>query len=520
MCSVHKETPSLNINKETEQTKKVFFYKMSDRLLKNFKYQESNTMNAIKTKQNSINNQNEATSTIADTPRHLNETDLLDITLYQNAVLDFIRDSDTPITIAFQGEWGCGKTSMMNCIRESLCQEKNQLFHDIWINTWQFALLDSPAQATMNIIQSIIKQLIAIDEPNILKRKRKLEVFVPIIKKLKIEVPAALTRYLVEKYLPAELSSNINKVIGNIVASFNAKQMRDPDPASAVEQLKIKISELIDNIINKDSQNNTQNRSGFIFFIDDLDRIEPTLAVKILEILKNIFDFEYCIFILAVDYKAIIKGLEPKFGKLTDENEHEFRSYFDKLIQLPLSLPISTYDIKLFIKTNFTKISYFTDNELSKKILSSEKTVANILIDVIEHSIGTNPRTLTKFINILSFTRIHTLTTNNLNIFLKKSTDDDDQSTFTKSMIAILICLQLVDQTTYNQILDHPEFISSLGLSLYCQQSTKTKYIFNVIYSSIQYYSKHKDKEHSKNNTIKTLLRPTINILALTGNKY
>ena len=424
-------------------------------------------MNAIETKQNSINNQNEATSTIADTPRHLNETDLLDITLYQNAVFDFIRNSDTPITIAFQGEWGCGKTSMMNCIRESLCQGKNQLFHDIWINTWQFALLDSPAQATMNIIQSIIKQLIAIDEPNILKRKRKLEVFVPIIKKLKIEAPAALTRYLVEKYLPAELSLNINKVIDSIAASFNAKQMRDPDPASAVEQLKIKISELIDNIINKDSQNNTQNRSDFIFFIDDLDRIEPTLAVKILEILKNIFDFEYCIFILAVDYKAIIKGLEPKFGKLTDENEHEFRSYFDKLIQLPLSLPISTYDIQLFIKTNFTKISYFTDNELSKK-----------------------------------------------------TDDDDDQSTFTKSMITILICLQLVDQTTYNQILDHPEFISSLGLSLYCQQSTKTKYIFNVIYSSIQYYSKHKDKEHSKNNTIKTLLRPTINILALTGNKY
>ena len=31
----------------------------------------------------------------------------------------------------------------------------------------------------------------------------------------------------------------------------------------------------------------------YLFFIDDLDRIDPPLAVKILELLKNIFDLWY-----------------------------------------------------------------------------------------------------------------------------------------------------------------------------------------------------------------------------------
>lgn len=69
------------------------------------------------------------------------------------------------------------------------------------------------------------------------------------------------------------------------------------------------------------------SKVGFTFYIDDLDRIDPPVAVEILELLKNIFDIENCVFILAIDYDVIIKGLKPKFGELTDRNEREFRSF-------------------------------------------------------------------------------------------------------------------------------------------------------------------------------------------------
>lgn len=43
-------------------------------------------------------------TSIIDRPRPKNEKDLFGITKYQEALVSFIRQTDTPITIAIQGE--------------------------------------------------------------------------------------------------------------------------------------------------------------------------------------------------------------------------------------------------------------------------------------------------------------------------------------------------------------------------------------------------------------------------------
>ena len=60
-------------------------------------------------------------------------------------------------------------------------------------------------------------------------------------------------------------------------------------PASSiVEKLKSDIQKAIGEIFT-DSSNNQNGKKGFLFFIDDLDRIDPSVAVKILELLKKYF---------------------------------------------------------------------------------------------------------------------------------------------------------------------------------------------------------------------------------------
>ena len=83
-----------------------------------------------------------------------------------------------------------------------------------------------------------------------------------------------------------------------------------------------------------------------------MDRIEPKDAVLVLELLKNIFSIPNCVFVLAIDYQVVVKGLEHKFGKRTDENEWEFRAFFDKIIQLPFMMPMGN-----IIKENMLVIS-------------------------------------------------------------------------------------------------------------------------------------------------------------------
>lgn len=59
-------------------------------------------------------------SSIIDVPRKYSGADLFGIQKYQNALIKFIRLTNTPISIALQGEWGSGKTSLMNQLRYEL----------------------------------------------------------------------------------------------------------------------------------------------------------------------------------------------------------------------------------------------------------------------------------------------------------------------------------------------------------------------------------------------------------------
>ena len=56
-----------------------------------------------------------------------------------------------------------------------------------------------------------------------------------------------------------------------------------------------------------------------------MNRIDPTVAVELLMLLKNIFTFKNCILVLAIDYDVVVKGLKPKLGELNDTNEREFQ---------------------------------------------------------------------------------------------------------------------------------------------------------------------------------------------------
>jgi hypothetical protein len=104
-------------------------------------------------------------SSIIDVPRKHTQDDLFGIQVYQDALIKYIRLTDTPITIALQGEWGSGKTSLMNLLRYNLCEIDNAPYFPIWINTWQFSLMKTPSQAIISILEGIINQIGALN-PN------------------------------------------------------------------------------------------------------------------------------------------------------------------------------------------------------------------------------------------------------------------------------------------------------------------------------------------------------------------
>jgi predicted KAP-like P-loop ATPase len=56
---------------------------------------------------------------LKDIPLESFNDDALEIGDYAKSLSDFIQQCETPLTIALQGDWGSGKTSLMNLIKSS-----------------------------------------------------------------------------------------------------------------------------------------------------------------------------------------------------------------------------------------------------------------------------------------------------------------------------------------------------------------------------------------------------------------
>ena len=347
-------------------------------------------------------------SSIIDVPRKHTQEDLFGIQVYQDALIEYIRLTDTPITIALQGEWGSGKTSLMNLLRYNLCEVESAPYYPIWINTWQYSLMKTPSQAIISILEGIINQIGALN-PSSQKWEDSKRKIGGLFKKMAVVgTKVAAGAVGIDKDYVDEFFD------GDVGAA-----------SSDIMQLKEEISKLIADALSKDS-----TKQGFTFYIDDLDRIDPPVAVEILELLKNIFDLEKCVFVLAIDYDVVIKGLKPKFGELTDANEREFRSFFDKIIQLPFSMPVASYNVDTFLVDALRKIEFFNAEELN------DSELAETLSEITRLSVGSNPRSLKRLTNTLALISIINRVQN--------GGDSAEQKRLGKVLNYALVCMQIL----------------------------------------------------------------------------
>ena len=203
---------------------------------------------------------------IIDEPVAPGSNDNLDIDIHADSLIKFIDNTNTPITIGIQGEWGSGKTSLLNSIFHSF--ENNEQCKQIWINSWEYSLLSTPEESLLKIVNRIIDDLLEADKNQ--KRKEKIQNGAKKIFQGALRVGAQLT-----------LGNEAANVAGELLASGDA----------SIGVLRNQLTELVNEIERRDSN----PYKKILIYVDDLDRIEPKNAVAILELLKNIFSVPNCV---------------------------------------------------------------------------------------------------------------------------------------------------------------------------------------------------------------------------------
>ena len=80
---------------------------------------------------------------------------------YADALTEFIQLCDTPLTIALQGDWGSGKTSLMTLIKNELDNQSKDgnPYLTIWFNTWQYSQFNMSETLALSMMSAIADAL-------------------------------------------------------------------------------------------------------------------------------------------------------------------------------------------------------------------------------------------------------------------------------------------------------------------------------------------------------------------------
>lgn len=338
--------------------------------------------------------------------------DQLDISHYYDGLAKFVRTCETPMTIAVQGDWGTGKTTTLNFVRSRLVSEAPGIESQtgkikvIEFNTWLYSQFDLGDALVFSLAHEIIQPISA-----------------------KADKAKKLLTFL------ASVGSGLAVGGANVVGKLTSLE---PLSAAVVESLRnATYSDQAPNLIAdlKDVRNRfadavkeyceREKVDRIAILIDDLDRVDPRRAIEILESLKLFFEVENCVFILAVDFDVVVRGVGEKYGTVSPRKA---RQYFDKIIQVPFSMPVGAYKVDRLLEAN--------------PLLSGAGNAG--IEQIVRAAVGTNPRSIKRLLNSFELLRM---------------TSQQELSSEVSHVMIALVCAQ----TSYPRF--HAEIVDAVYLA-------------------------------------------------------
>ena len=394
----------------------------------------------------------------SDLPVVNKEDDIFEVSNYVNALSAFIKECTTPMTIAIQGTWGAGKTSLMNLIREELGNSVDS----IWFNTWQYSQFNMEDELTLTLLSSLSEAL----EPEQSQRANIGKSILSLASRTALKIGVSTASH----FLGEEVGEALQDAGSEAKSIITKNKEQDLSPVQAVKVLKKQFQEAVLNKIGKSS------KDRLVFFIDDLDRLNPGKAVEVLEILKLFLDCDKCVFVLAIDYSVVSQGVRVKYGDSIDDSKG--RSFFDKIIQVPFKMPTAQYNLKNYVGKFLESIDIKNPSE---QMLSNYS-------QLIEYSIGSNPRAMKRIFNAY--------------LLLSKVTKiKGEQSDWDKEMLFAVLCLQLSFEELYLYLAKNLDE---------CNSQEFMERLYNI--------DSYRDAEDGDENNESSIL--TYDNLKLIGKKY
>ena len=293
--------------------------------------------------------------------------DTLNLLPYAEALRDFIHECETPMTIGIQGEWGIGKTSLMNMLRgnphlDSAGLLDEELCRIVNLETWPFSQFHDHNDLVIACLQSLTSQ-----------------------------VATSLVRNADDAADLEATTERARSLLHRVLEQSGKHEMAlKADGNSDIAMLMVSFHREFEAIVRSWVESDPARR--IVVFVDDLDRVPADEALLLLEAFKHFVDIPGCVFVMAVDYDVIQQGMRQRFGK--DMQRTNGKAYYDKIIQLPFVMPTTSYRMEQFLASVLQQSTL----PFAQEMVNDEKS-RQFVLDITLCTIGRNPRNIKRVMN-------------------------------------------------------------------------------------------------------------------------
>ncbi len=234
------------------------------------------------------------------------------------------------LVVSIEGEWGSGKSSLVNLLADALGRGDDQSPEIVWFEPWLVGDRDGMLGELMSDLASAAA---AIEAPGKSQAEALKDGTAKVAKKLlgyasNLSRGAATAAQLADKLgVPfSAIAAHVLDAAGNATDAL--------DQTKTLSLLKKELSDGLGNLSRR-----------VVVIVDDLDRLEPREAVEIVRLIRAVANFPNVIYVLCFDRKNLAKSLEQAL------HIDDGTSFLEKIIQVSFHVPQpEAYDLRRWFR--------------------------------------------------------------------------------------------------------------------------------------------------------------------------
>ena len=269
------------------------------------------------------------------------------------------RKSEDCLTIGIYGEWGEGKTSVLNFIERELSEHKKDIVF-FKFNPWRFGEEDKLLVMFFELLANKLGKSASSKSDKLKKAVKKYS---------KIVAP-------VSSIIPG-FGGAAEKIVEGVSDILGEKD---------IEDIKERVSKIL-----------RESNTKIVVAIDDIDRLDKDEIYAVLKLVKLTAGFSNTTYLLSFDEKMVASAIGERFG---GGREKAGSNFLEKIIHVPLDLPkAQPFALKQYCYNLIEKVIGENGIKISEQEIGrfAQEFSQNILIRL------NNPRLAVRYSNSVAF---------------------------------------------------------------------------------------------------------------------